>query len=176
MSYIFTKYQGLFLFVYCISITICQFHSKSCLFVCLFFCPRNYSRCDLFFRYYTHRFHLDRSYMSIHWRGPNQTLAHTKQWPAAHEGTGAETLTVPHRRFFAATDEVFGDILETFLVLKSALNTVMTLLNDFPMCLELDELYRQMRMCQDVAQYSGFKPYCVLKEKKRRKKKRQRVF
>lgn len=26
----------------------------------------------------------------------------------------------------------------------------MTLLNDFPMCLGLDELYRQMRMCQDT--------------------------
>lgn len=40
----------------------------------------------------------------------------------------------------------------TDLKFKTALNTVMTFLNGFPMCLGLDELYRQMRMCQDVAQ------------------------
>lgn len=29
-------------------------------------------------------------------------------------------------------------------------NTVMTLLNDFPLCLGLDELYRQMRVSQET--------------------------
>ena len=47
-----------------------------------------YSFCCLY------RFHPDGSYMSIHWRGPNQTLAQTKPWPAAHEGGEVETYAV----------------------------------------------------------------------------------
>lgn len=88
-------------------------------------------------------------------------------------------MTLKHRLYtdyFAAiplSSEIFcplGFGREVYAVLMLG-NTVMTLLNDFPMCLGLDELYRQMRMCQETLRcctttHARFNPDCVLKKKK----------
>lgn len=145
-SYIFTKYFCLF-YVFHFDIHLSIFYQM----IGSHFLPSNnktFLSCSM------HRFYLGGSYMSIHWRGPNQSWAQTGHGQQHMEGLQLK------QTFYSLYKWVFGDICplnfykeaRAVLVSKWTLNTVMTLMNDFPMCLGLDDLYRQMRMCQDVAQ------------------------
>lgn len=87
----------------------------------------NYSRFDIFLRHFLYRFHLDGSYMTIHWREPYQTLAQTKPWPAAHEGDEVKTQAV--HKPFGCHNSILGDVLsvaESRCTLSSCLNNLWT--------------------------------------------------
>lgn len=104
--------------VYCNSISIPQFFRLSRLFLVLK--QLNYSWFDILLSHCLYRFYLDGSYMSIRWKGPNQTLAQTKPWPAAYDGGEVKTHIGCTQTFVAAITlswEMF--CLLVFLLAKS---------------------------------------------------------